>query len=518
MNVAIRSRPLVIWGLLFFLVCMSHAEEPLPPSANADPLAVGVIPSDGFNLAVEEIISPERVVVKLVNPVHNFFAGKFTNLPTDRDFTLGLSVVGNDTKGNKADVTKWRNLKPLFSYSDPTLYESYEWFAKDDQGRWVSGDIFKAGSAAKYAGIGNVPAQKVIPAELAPQFLSADGKFWCPWQEIETTEAVPSLGIFRMTQKFSLPTASVSFRIPYTYTYLQAFLTRLQVAKLPCVFVDEIGTTPEGRKLQVIRLEDPTNTGTAEEHQTVLIIAQEHSTEPASSWCLQGALNTLLAETPEAQAMRRARTWLFIPIQDPDGSANAVFDRITNVFYRSKNRPIPSEVLAYAQYFSDYVNTGKSIDVTVSLHNVEANECPNTFSPFLDMAFPEQVLKFNSAFFFRLRQLGYKTAPPEQYWNWGCMTFRLYGWIAERFGAFDLCFEVNDRYPSARLSLAQLQGIGAVLAEQLACWTASSEGEQQHQLVCDLLARHRQARHAYLARTWAWESPRTSHELLTLGY
>lgn len=90
-------------------------------------------------------------------------------------------------------------------------------------------------------------------------------------------------------------------------------------------------------------------------------------------------------------------------------------------------------------------------------------------------------------------------------------------WLADRFGAFDLCYEVNDRYPPQRLSLAQLQGIGRVLADELGKWTNSPEGKQHHQNINERLVKHRENRIDYLKNKTEGGN-RTPHELLTLGF
>ncbi len=175
---------------------------------------IAITPSDGFSLEVVDQTTPHYVIVKLTSPAHNWLAGTFTHLPTDKDVTIGLSIAGNDTKSNAADVKKWQGLVPVMTYADPKQYETYKW---DAQGRWVSGDPFKQ-DEAKYAGTGKVPAQAVIPKDMAEQFLSADGKYWSAWREVDTAEALPGINVFRITQRFGQATATVAMRVPYTYT------------------------------------------------------------------------------------------------------------------------------------------------------------------------------------------------------------------------------------------------------------------------------------------------------------
>ena len=507
----------ILLGMALFFNMPARAAEGDALVIPQEQPTIQMIPGDGMNLEIEEVLNPNYVILKLTSPVHNYFYGRLNGLlTTGETTTIGLSLAGNDAGGNLADVKKWVNLAPCISYADPSLFESYLWYAKDTEDRWVSGNPLARGDG-RYAGTGDVPQQTVIPNDIAKMFLSKDGRYWQPWRET-TGEAVTDLNIFRVREAFVLPIAAVALRIPYTYTYLQAFIERLQTAKLPGVFVDELGTTPEGRKLQVIRLEDPAQLQQPSDHPTICIIAREHSSEQASSWALSGALNILLTDTAQAEKLRRGRTWLFIPIEDPDGSAHSTFDQLTERFYRSKNPPTPSEVLSYARYFTDYIASDQSIDTVISLHNVEANECSNVFSPFRDIAFQDEIIQFNKNFFALLEQEGYRPEAPDKCWNTGAMTFRLFGWLADRFGAFDLCYEVNDRFPQQRLTLAQLQGIGRVLALELAKWTDSPEGQQYHRSVNERLTKHREARAQYMKNKAGGEAERTPHELLTLGF
>lgn len=479
--------------------------------------SIQIVLGDGTNLEIEEIINTNYIVAKLCSPVHNFFFGCFQNLQTTGETTtIGLSLEGNDTDGNRADVTKWANLAPCMSYADPSYYDSFIWYEKDEQGRWVSGDPL-ACENARYAGTGDVPVQTVIPREVSKAFLSKDGRYWQPWREI-VGEAVPGLNIFRMKEAFVLPTASVALRIPYTYTYLQAFIVRLKAAKFPGVFVDELGTTPEGRKLQIIRMEDPALLQQPADHPTICLIAREHASEQASSWALQGTINTLLDGSPQAIELRRGRTWLFVPIEDPDGSAHSTFDHLTDAFKKPNNPNTPPEVFAYARYLNDYVVSGRTIDLVVSLHNVEANECANIFCPFQDQNRQSEVVNFNRLLFDALSKEGYLVGNAEQTWGTGVISTRLYGYISKHFGSTDIVYEVNDRYHLRRLSLAQLQRMGAILAQCISQWCLSDEGSAAHKHVTEIRLRRQKERESYFIKQEYSPNERTKFDILVLGY
>jgi len=358
----------------------------------------------------------------------------------------------------------------------------------------------------------------VIPAEVAAEFLSKDGAYWQPWREIDAVEVLTNINIFRMKHHFHYPTATIAMRVPFTYTYQQSLISRLLAAKLPGVYIDKLGGIPERRRLQVIRLEDPTSHAPPQARKTVLMVAREHASEASSSWIIFNVLSTLLSDTTEAARLRKDTTWLLIPIQDPDGSAHALFDRLTDGFLRPNDPDLPPEVLAYARYFTNYVASGRTIDLTVSVHNVEANECMHVFCPFRNEEHDATIRAFNRHLFADLTARGYTVNDPDAVWGTGVIPARLYGWCAARFGSLDLCYEVNDRYPDSRLSLSALQGIGGVLATHIANWLASDEGQRMHTALWRRGEDYRQARAAYYTEPGRRLNARTPYELLILGY
>ena len=489
-----------------------------------------LVPSDGFNLRIENV-SATQIVVKLTVKNHQWFAGTFTNLPANRELTISVDMKGNDTSGNRANVAKWRGLQPVMTYADPTQYETYVWYWKDAKGRWLSGDPFVT-DEARFAGTGQVPQQKVIPAELAPQFLSKDGKMWTAWREIETVTADTKANIFHIRQRFALPTATVAMRVPYTYTYLQQFLAKLEAAKLPGVTIDEIGATPEGRKLQILRLEevpepkkessrviDVTPRVPPQERPTFLLIAREHATEHASSWAIHGALLELIANSREAKQSRAAATWMLIPIEDPDGSAKAEFDRLTDRFRKPHDPKTPPEVFAYTSYFAGYINQGRTLDVAISIHNVEANESENISSPIANLNHVPATESFNQGLFKTLSATGYITGKTKVS-HVGASIFRLFGWLSQHFGTLDLAYEVNDRYPQKRLLFPELQGVGLLFAKHLGNWAKSPAGQQRHQQARAILQEWERQRVAYFTQVGpaADNAERARYDLLILGY
>lgn len=510
---ASRPYPLIL-GVRWLVVCAlgvcAWTSATAPPDTE---VPIAVKPQDGCNLVLVDQVSPTYAILRLQPPNHGWFAGTLTNLPTGVPATLGLSMAGNDHGQLPADVGKWQGLRPLMTYGDPTKADTYEWFVKEADGRWVSGDPVKTGDA-RYAGTGVVPEQSVMPHDIATSFLDREGAFWSPWREIDAVEVLTNVNIFRMRQVFALPEATVAMRVPFTYTYLQTLIEKVRIADVPGVSIDDIGMTPEGRHLQIIRLTDP-NEAHANQH-TILVAAREHATEPVGSWVIQGMLQSLLSE--DGTPLRAHRTWLFICILDPDGSADAVHDRLTERFCKSNTPPTPVEVQQYARYITDYIADGGQIDLAVTLHNVEATECANIFTPIVNPLTKTLVHDLNTDLFTRLQERGFVTEDPTRHWYMGLLTMRFTAWCSLRFGALELTYELNDRYPDHRLTLQEQTEMGQILANQLAVWQESDIGQQWHQDVTTRLEAHRQKRRAFYTERHRDPTRRTLHEMLNLGY
>ena len=476
-----------------------------------------IVATEGFNLRLVES-SAQKVVATPVQTgyAHNWFAARFDGLTPQAETTIKLEMAGNDVEGNKMNVGKWNGLRPLFTYADPNSYDAYVGYWRDQNGSWWSLDPF-LDERQKFAGNAVVPVQRAMVPQLSGQFLSNQGATWFPWAEIENAKPGGNQS-FTIKQKFYSPQASVAMRVPFTPRYLDSYIERLKAAQKAGVYVDEIGKSAASRSLWCIRVEDPTGLASGDEIRTVVIFAREHATEHATSWSALGAVERLMDRSVEMDELRRRVRFLIVPLQDPDGAAVSRFINLTDNWDDPKNNARLTEVLAYSAYFRDYVEKGHTLDVAVSLHNVEANEAPNFMAPFAQPYFNEATVTLNKPLFAALKDAGYAVDSPTPKGQ-GVMSTRLYGWLALRLGAMDVAYEVNDRDPESRLSVPGLKNMGGILAAQLGQWTLSEEGEKRHQQAREWLQKRAEKKEAYLAE---FDEPRSKKsqqfDLLTEGF
>jgi len=507
-----QEKPITI---LIFLLLVLLAVLPLRAQQDENPpaeaVSIAILPQDGFNLEVNEQITPTHAVLNITSPAHNWFAGTFTHLPIGQPVTFGISLAGKDTV-ELANVAKWQGLRPVMTYADPMQYECYVGYIKRTDGHWIADDLFRVGGAND-AGTGPLPAQTIIPTDVAEQFLSPDGKCWYPWREIDPVQVLTNVNICRITTTFGRSSATLAMRVPYTYTYQQAFFQRLSAAKLPGVYLDEIGITPEGRTLTVIRLEPPDPTNAPKERPTILAYAREHATEPDGSWTIEGMLCWLLSADPDAQMARRQYDWLLVPMLDPDMAVRAVF---TNANMFRNVPPVRPEAVAYATYLVNRVDAGHRLELVIDMHNIECAEGPQLFTPFIDAAEEATIRELNEPLWVAAQHAGFTTGPSWTMVGWA--TERLCGWCYMAFRTIDLMYEVNGRAPDARLSPIGLRAVGRLLAQHSAGILRSAPMSEKRVEMTRYLEARAVERAAWWKRQGRNARTRTTGDLLVSGY
>ena len=302
--------------------------------------------------------------------------------------------------------------------------------------------------------------------------------------------------------------------MPYPYPYQHAMLERLQAAKRPGVFLDQLGETPGGHTLTVIRLEPPDPATAPAERPTILAYAREHGTEPEGSWVVEGMLRWLLSDDPDAVTARQQYDWLLIPLLDPDDAGRC---RYTSANIFSNAAPVRPEAVAYATYLVHRIDTGRRLELVINLHNVECTEGPNLFTPLVNRLRQPAIAELNAPLWPAAREAGFTVGQPA--WSMvGLANERLSGWCFQHFRTMDLFYEVNGRAPASRLTPGRLRQLGAVLARQSSAMMRSPVMAAVRADITEHLAARTRTRADYWQTQGRTAQTRTTGDLLVLGY
>ena len=470
---------------------------------------IAVQPCPGGNLRLAEQPADGPVRVSITTPIPNWFCGQFTGLPTDRDTRIDLRFKPGAAAGI---LKKWTGLCPVMTCADPTRYDSYLWYRKDARGQWVSSDPF---ATARLAGSGAVPAQQAVPVSAAAACLSADGTEWCPWQEITGTQPMPEDAAFRLSARFPASTTTLAMRIPYPPAYAKAFVDKLRAAKRPGVTLYSLGQSDGKQELTAIAIGDPTPTDRDEDNPVVLLYGDEDGDEPDGAWVVQGAMQWLLSDDPQALAARKQTTFLCLPLLDQDGMQRGTYAHLTNTFLLKRiGDAVLPETLAYARFIIDWTQAGHRLDLACTLHNVECTEGPNVLCPVIDLRHAAAMTDGNA--FLLARLTGVQTAT--QSWMTGFLDDRLVGFCQRNWGSLYMAYEINSRYPARHLSLPRLHDLGRELAGGLSDYLHSPLFAPLAPQIAAARREHVANRQAYLYTHGATDNPDSAYQTLTLGF
>ena len=446
MNIRILSLILILCSFSLVLLCQNPELK--------------VVDTAGCNLAINEKISDSEYSLVSTSKAPNWFSCAFTNIDISKELTFSLCMNDNNAVGAAGDVSKWEGLWPVYTYGEYLNYNTYIYYTKNTDGYWVSSDTFLIGDA-KLAGTGKTPEQTVIPAELAEEFLSEDGKYWSAWAEIEDTSAYTAFNTFFMTKQFNYPNVSIAMKYPYCYDYELEYMTKLEKANIPGITVHNIGKSIKDHNLYVVEINDPNATAEElKERRVVLIYANEDGDEADSSWVVDGAISYLASGSDEAKKILKEVTFLIIPMLDPIGWSESTYGKMTYSFdptaeeYFGYIRP---EIGAYATFIVDWtMKQERRLDVVINLHNIECTEGPNIMFPMLERTYFDSMKGLREYLLNNITSV--KTG--NTIWSEGFFEDRYMGWCTRHYGTISVLTEINSRYPSNRMNLADINNLG----------------------------------------------------------
>jgi hypothetical protein len=211
---------------------------------------------------------------------------------------------------------------------------------------------------------------------------SEDGEHWQHFANMDWDEQKKEATVRFHAVSDSIWIAHVP---PYTHSRLVRLLEELD--RSPCVRIEVIGKTVQGRDLHLITITDFDSPDQGK--KTVWLQARQHAWETGTSYVMEGALRFIVSDDSQARALRQKVVFKFTPMMDPDGCASGkvrfnangydVNRHWNQVDLRNKEwlRRMP-EIWYVKKALFDYVDSGHSIDLMLNMHNTETNEYIDT--------------------------------------------------------------------------------------------------------------------------------------------
>lgn len=162
---------------------------------------------------------------------------------------------------------------------------------------------------------------------------------------------------------------------PYTNKDLAALLDSVKGS--PFLRRESVGKTLAGREMPLLTITDPRVPDSGK--KVVWLMFRQHAWETGSSWAGEGAIRFLLSNDERAARIRSRAIVRIFPMADPDGVAHGRVRFNGNGYDLNRNwdaiDPVKMpEIASQHKAVLDWLDSGRRIDLFVSLHNTESSE------------------------------------------------------------------------------------------------------------------------------------------------
>ena len=284
------------------------------------------------------------------------------------------------------------------------------------------------------------------------------------WERITNTTRF--FKTFSFTHTFTSDTVWVALRYPYTYTYGQRYISSIK--DNPHVKVETIGKTREGRNIDLIMITDRNVSDKGK--KGIWLIAKDHAVEQDGAWMIEGIIEFLLSDEPEAALLRKKTVFAMIPLAAPDATyhgrnVNPVTGADVSHSYSigplsiKRAEIMTEETKAIWSRVQSWVKEGSSIDLAAILHNPHGDE-ENVWGIFNSSHKPEEKKVFHETFLKHLK--GYTTRTNIFSKLHHSDTFS--DIAATEFDSLAFSYEINQHAKGSFLTIQDLHNIGKAFA------------------------------------------------------
>ncbi len=188
------------------------------------------------------------------------------------------------------------------------------------------------------------------------------------WNRLTNYSYAAGTGTYTFTETFPCDDVQIATFFPFSYGYMHDYVDYVSSSEWAAETV--LGQSEQGRDIDLLTI---TNTAIPAGDKTdIYIIGRQHSGEVASSHMLEGMIDFLISDDPDAQIMRDDFVWYIVPMVNPDG----VFEgnsRATSLL-RDPNRdwhPLNTESVEIniVRQHLESINAANGIEMFIDWHS-----------------------------------------------------------------------------------------------------------------------------------------------------
>jgi hypothetical protein len=201
-----------------------------------------------------------------------------------------------------------------------------------------------------------------VAKELKTLVVSPNGRTW----KSVPTEALPDNRV-RLTVHMPGPKLYVARIEPYRVTDLEQWLSSIR--KNPLIQIKPIGSTVQGRSIEIIRI------GRPQAPYRAFLRARAHPWESGGNWVVEGLVHRLLADDSAARGFLKRYCVYILPMANKDGVVHGLtrFNLQGKDLNRDWDRPadpqLAPENAALEAWLEKMIREGKRPQLALELHN-----------------------------------------------------------------------------------------------------------------------------------------------------
>ena len=181
----------------------------------------------------------------------------------------------------------------------------------------------------------------------------------------------------KVVAQFEKDTVYMAYYTPYTFTYLQKRLTDWQAKNTAAVKLETIGQSTQDRPIQLLTITDPSTENSGKKR--IWVQGRIHTSESPASWHLDGFIDGILANTPEAEAIRKSTIFYINPYVNPDGVYHGLSRSNTNgvnleINWGRPEEQTEQEVKVLKAKMSELIAKDGAFDMYLGMHSQVANK------------------------------------------------------------------------------------------------------------------------------------------------